>query len=46
MLNVLGHIHIKGKICFEPFSKIHGELQGRTAIKAFLEVALMASDGL
>ncbi len=31
---------------YEPFSKIHGGLQGRSAIKAFLEVALMASDGL
>jgi ketosteroid isomerase-like protein len=31
---------------FEPFSKIHGGLQGKTAIRAFLEVALMASDGL
>lgn len=30
---------------YEPFSKIHG-LQGKTAIKAFLEVALMANDGL
>jgi ketosteroid isomerase-like protein len=31
---------------YEPFSKIHGGLHGMTAIKAFLEVALMASDGL
>jgi hypothetical protein len=31
---------------YEPFSKIYGGLQGRSAIKAFLEVALMASDGL
>jgi ketosteroid isomerase-like protein len=31
---------------FEPLSKIHGGLQGKTAIKAFLEVALMANDGL
>jgi hypothetical protein len=31
---------------YEPFSKIHGGLQGRNAIKAFLEVALMASDRL
>jgi hypothetical protein len=30
---------------YESFSKIHG-LQGKTAIKAFLEVALMANDGL
>jgi hypothetical protein len=31
---------------YEPFSKIHGGLQGKTAIRAFLEVVQMASDGL
>jgi len=31
---------------YEPFSKIHGGLQGKTTIKAFLEVVLMATDGL
>ena len=31
---------------YEPFSNIHGGIQWKTVIKAFLEIALMASDGL
>ncbi len=33
-------------IIYEPFSNIDGGLRGKSAIKPFLEVALMANDGL
>jgi hypothetical protein len=33
-------------IIYEPFSNIQGGLRGKRAIKPFLEVALMANDGL
>ncbi len=33
-------------IIYEPFSNIKGGLQGKSAIKPFLDVVLMANDGL
>lgn len=33
-------------IIYEPFSNIEGGLRGKSAIKPFLDVALMANDGL
>lgn len=33
-------------IIYEPFSNIQGGLRGKSAIKPFLEIVLMASDGL
>jgi len=45
-INRLLDLFADGATIYEPFSKIHGGLHGTSAIKAFLEVALMASDGL
>jgi ketosteroid isomerase-like protein len=45
-INRLRDLFADDATIYEPFSKIHGGLPGRSAIKAFLEVALMASDGL
>jgi hypothetical protein len=33
-------------IIYEPFSKVDGGLRDKSAIKPFLEIALMANDGL
>jgi len=45
-INRLQYLFADDATIFEPFSKIHRGLQGRTTIRAFLEVALMANDGL
>jgi ketosteroid isomerase-like protein len=45
-INRLLYLFADDATIFEPFSKIHGGLQGKNTIKAFLEVVLMATDRL
>jgi ketosteroid isomerase-like protein len=33
-------------IIYEPFSNAHGGLQGKDAIKCFLEISIMANEGM
>ncbi len=45
-INRLLDLFVDDAIIYEPFSNIDGGLRGKSAIKPFLEVALMANDGL
>lgn len=45
-INRLLDLFTDDAIVFEPFSNIHGGLKGKKTIKPFLEVVVMANDGL
>jgi ketosteroid isomerase-like protein len=45
-INRLLDLFTDDAIIYEPFSNIQGGLRGKSAIKPFLEIALMANDGL
>lgn len=45
-INRLLDLFADDAIIYEPFSNIQGGLRGKSAIKPFLEVVLMANDGL
>lgn len=45
-INRLLDLFADDAIIYEPFSNIQGGLRGKSAIKPFLEVTLMANDGL
>lgn len=45
-INRLLDLFADDAIVFEPFSNIHGGLKGKNTIKPFLEVVVMANDGL
>lgn len=45
-INKLLDLFTDGATIYEPFSNLHGGLRGKSTIKPFLEIALMANDGL
>jgi hypothetical protein len=45
-INRLLDLFTDDAIIYEPFSNVHGGLRGKSAIKHFLEIALMANHGL
>lgn len=45
-INRVLDLFVDDAVVYEPFSNVLGGLRGKSAIKPFLEIALMANDGL